>query len=94
MDTAKINRWENAVYYCLGVIEVLLGLRLLFKLLAANPGNAFVSFLYSLTGIFVMPFLGIFRTVRSVGSIFEPAAATAMVIYAIIAYGIVRLMKL
>lgn len=94
MDKTKNHRQQNVVYYILGVIEVLLGLRLLFKLLGANSGNAFVNFLYSLSGIFVLPFYGIFRTVVSTGSVFEPATAVAMIIYAIIAYGVVRLIRL
>jgi hypothetical protein len=94
MELIENHRAHRVVYYILGVMEALLGLRLLFKLLGANPLNAFVSFLYSLTGIFILPFLGIFRTVSSAQSIFEPAAVVAMVIYALIAYGILKLFKL
>lgn len=91
-------RAHNMIMYVLGVIEVLLGLRLLFKLLGANPGNSFVSFLYSLTNVFVIPFKGIFKTVASDGGaanfVFEPATAVAMIMYGIIAYGVVRLIRL
>lgn len=91
-------RAHNVIMYVLGVIEVLLGLRLLFKLLGANPGNSFVNFLYSLTNVFVIPFKGIFRTVATEGGaanyVFEPATAVAMIMYGIIAYGVVRLIRL
>src|SRR5665648_1153901 len=33
------------VYYILGLLEVMLGFRLVFKLLGANPGSGFVSFI-------------------------------------------------
>jgi hypothetical protein len=91
-------RSHNVIMYVLGVIEVLLGLRLLFKLLGANPANGFVSFLYSLTSVFIIPFRGIFRTVASSGAaakfVFEPATVIAMIIYAIAAYGLVKLIRL
>ncbi|KPU45523.1 hypothetical protein OXPF_07560 [Oxobacter pfennigii] len=94
MDKTKNYREQNVVYYVLGILEVLLGLRLLFKLLGANASSGFVSFLYSLTRIFIVPFQGIFNMVASDGAVFEPATAVAMLIYAIIAYGVVYLLRL
>lgn len=94
MNEVLEHRYTNVVYYILGIIEALLGLRLLFRLLGANPASGFVSMLYALTRVFTIPFQGIFSTVRSSGSVFEPATAVAMVIYALIAYGIVRLIRL
>jgi hypothetical protein len=94
MERIKYHREQNVVYYILGVIEVLLGLRFLFKLLGANAGSGFVSFIYSLTSIFVLPFIGIFRTVASTGAVFEPATVIAMIMYGIIAYGIIRLIRI
>ncbi len=91
-------RTRNIVYYILGVIEVLLFFRLMFKLLGANPGNGFVAFLYSLTGKIALPFYGIFRTVITGGTFpafaFEPSTVIAMIVYAIIAWGIVKLLKI
>src|SRR5665648_1103186 len=43
------------VYYILGLLEVLLGFRLVFKLLGANPGSGFVSFIYSISEVFLVP---------------------------------------
>jgi len=87
---------QNIVYYLLGVIEVLLGLRFVLKLLGANPGSGFVDFIYGLTGIFIAPFEAIFSTATTEGaettSVFEPATLMAMAIYTLIAYGIVKLL--
>jgi len=94
MEKTNSYRGQNVIYYILGVIESLLGLRLLFKLLGANPSSGFVNFLYSLTRIFISPFVGIFKTVSTAESVFEPATAVAMVIYALIAYGIASLLRL
>src|SRR2546430_14481547 len=46
--------------FVLGVLEVILLLRFLFKLLAANQSSSFVALLYDLRSSFVAPFQGIF----------------------------------
>jgi len=83
------------VYYIMGVIEVLLSFRVVFKILGANPDSGFVSFIYSVTGIFLAPFSEIFQTVTAQGaettSFIEPATIIAMVVYGIIAWGVVKL---
>lgn len=89
---------RQVTYYVLGVIEVLLAFRFLFRLLGANPGNPFVSFLYSLTSIFLAPFEGIFRDFISPGleaeSVFEFHTLIAMLVYAVIFWGIASLINL
>lgn len=90
----KHHREQKIVYYILGIIEVLLAFRLIFKILGANPASGFVRFLYALTRVMILPFLGIFRTAASAGYVFEPATIIAMIVYAVIAYGIVRLLKI
>ncbi len=85
------------VYYLLGVLEVLLAFRLVFKLLGANPNSGFVSFIYSLSRVFVTPFSGIFSTATTTGvetvSVLEPATIIAMVVYALVAWGIAKLIS-
>ncbi|MEA4902260.1 YggT family protein [Desulfitobacterium sp.] len=89
------HRPQRIVYYVLGVLEVLLAFRLVFKLLGANPASPFVAFIYSLTQIFLYPFTGIFPTAVTKGleaqAILEPTTIIAMIVYAVIAWGIVKL---
>ncbi len=86
------------VYYILGLLEVLLGFRLVFKLLGANPGSGFVSFIYSMSDIFLVPFNAIFRSAATQGieteALLEPSTIIAMVVYALAAWGIVKLMSI
>ncbi len=86
------------VYYILGLLEVLLGFRLVFKLLGANPGSGFVSFIYSMSEIFLVPFNAIFRSASTQGieteSLLEPSTIIAMVVYALAAWGIVKLLTI
>lgn len=102
MENNKIGRSrENnmkftlIIYYIFGILEALLGFRLIFKLLGANPGSAFVSIIYDLTGIFLAPFIGIFRSAVTNGietkAVLEPTTVIAMIVYALIAYGLVKL---
>ncbi len=87
---------KNIIYYILGLLEVLLGLRFIFMLLGANPKSGFTSFLYAITGIFIAPFSGIFIPLSTIGlasrSVLDPATVIAMAIYALVAWGIVRLL--
>ncbi len=95
---ANIIRIKKIVYYILGVFEVLFAFRLIFKLLGANPGSAFVSFIYNVSGVFIAPFNGIFRSAVTKGietrSVLEPTTIIAMIVYALIAYGVARLIEI
>jgi len=89
---------ENAIWYILGIIEVLILFRFVLKLLGANPESGFVSFIYTATGILTGPFDNIFgvssTTSGDVKSVFEPSILVAAVVYALIAWGIVKLINL
>ncbi|MCX7711823.1 MAG: YggT family protein [Clostridia bacterium] len=101
-DSFRIPLWfiktRNAINYVLGLIEVLLAFRFLFMLLGANPRSGFVSFLYTVTGIFVSPFTGIFNSFTTGGlaarSVFDPATLIGMIVYAVIAWGLVSLIRI
>lgn len=85
--------WANSVYGLLGLVEAALLLRLMFELLGANSGNTFVSFIYALTYPLVVPFYGIFGNVDTgtALALFDSATLIAMILYAVIAWAIVRL---
>lgn len=101
VDHTKVDRTEvslkvrRVVYYILGALEVLFAFRLIFKVLGANPGSPFVSIIYAITNVFLAPFNGIFRTAVTDGietqSVLEPSLIIAMIVYAALAWGIVRL---
>lgn len=83
------------VYFIFGILEVLLAFRLAFKLAGASTASAFVRFIYGITGIFILPFEGIFRRGIARGaettSILEPSTIVALVVYVLLAWGIVKL---
>jgi len=93
--TKRTTKLAKIIYYILGVLEVLFTFRLVFKILGANPASLFVSMIYSVTKLFLTPFTGIFRLVVSRGieteSVLEPPLLIAMAVYALVAWGIVKL---
>ncbi len=88
------RRITTITYFVLGVLEVILLLRLLLRLLGANEVSGFVMFIYNLSHIFVVPFNGIFNDQALGRSVFETSTLIAMIVYALLAWGIVSLGRL
>jgi hypothetical protein len=89
---------SNFVWYILGFIEVLLAFRFVLKLFGANRASGFVDFIYTISGVLTAPFDNIFGvTAAKAGetrSVFEPSILVAAAVYALIAWGIVRLITI
>ena len=89
---------EYVIYFLLGTLEILLAFRLILKIAGASLSSGFVNLIYSLTGIFTLPFEGIFRRGIAQGvettSIFEPSTIVSMVVYALLAWGIAKLVRI
>jgi hypothetical protein len=93
--THQQNVAARIVWYVAGVLLVLLAFRFVLALLGANPSNGFVNFIYSVSHPFVAPFFGIFSyNLRYGVSRFETFTLVAMAVYAVIAYGIARLLTI
>ncbi|HEY7420056.1 MAG TPA: hypothetical protein VH593_33065 [Ktedonobacteraceae bacterium] len=93
---ANERYWAIAVIsFVLSVLEIVLALRFVFRLLGANQYNGFVAALYSFSYIFAAPFSGIF-TNPTVGSsyVFELSTLVAMIIYALVAWGLIALARI
>jgi hypothetical protein len=92
---AQMRAWVvSIIYFLLGVLEVILGLRFIFRLLGANEDNDFITALYNLSHVFVGPFNNIFND-QSIGSrsVFELSTLVAMLIYALVGWGLVSLVR-
>lgn len=86
------------VYFIFGILEILMVSRLLLKLTGANSSSAFAGLVYGLTGVFIIPFQNIFRTgvtrVAETTSVFEPSTLVAILVYSVLAWGIVKLVHI
>lgn len=81
----------QVIWLLLGFLEAVLALRFLFKLIGVNPANSFASILYGFTNIFVAPFANLTGTPSAQGMVFEFTTLVAMLVYALVFYGIERL---
>ena len=92
----KQNIAERVVWYVAGILLVLLGFRFVLSLLGANTTNGFANFIYSTSHPFVAPFFSLFsyRTTINGVSHFEIYTLVAIVFYAVIAWGIAKLVTL
>lgn len=101
-DTRHEPLWSatgvRIVTFVLGVVEVFLALRLILKLFGASTASWFVQFIYDVTSVLILPFAGIFKTANvseiDNSSVLEPATLVAMLVYALLAWGIVKLIMI
>lgn len=88
----------NAVWYIVGAMEVVLAFRFVLKLLGANPNSGFVDFIYRISGVLTAPFDSIFGVTKTVSgtahSVFEPSIIVAAIVYALIGWGVVKLLDI
>ena len=84
-------KFKQLVWLLFGMLEALIGLRVVLRLIAANPQNPFARLVYGLSGLFVWPFLGLTRTPSANGAVLEISSLIAMFVYALIAWIIVQL---
>ena len=97
-DASKRSVASNLLWFLFGIIAVILATRFILKLTGANPGNGFASFIYRVSGIFSAPFDSLFgtptTTVGNTESVFQPSVLVAIAVYALVTWGIVRLINI
>lgn len=89
-----IFRFNQVIWYILGLVEVLLGFRFVLKALGANSFVGFTNLVYSLTTPFVAPFNGILRIDITENSTIEWSTIIAALVYLCVAWGLVYLLDL
>ena len=82
------------VGFIVGIVDVFIAARFLGKLLGASAQSAFVNFIYQVSSPMVAPFTGIFGDTGSKTNTFETASLVAIVVYAVIGWGIVVLIRI
>lgn len=74
-----------------GILEGLIGLRIVLKLIAANPRAPFAQLVYQVTQPFLAPFVGLTPTPAANGVVLEVYAIVALFVYALLSVLIERL---
>jgi predicted ATPase len=87
-------RAAAVVGFVVGVVDIFIAARFLGKLLGASAQSAFVNFIYQVSSPMVAPFTGIFGNSGSRTNTFETASLVAIVVYAVIGWGLVVLIRI
>ncbi len=82
-------------WYIAGVVLTLLAFRFVLPLLGANLDTGFASGIFHITNPLVYPFTGLFRNFPLDSTLLmEPNVLIAMAVYALIAWGIVKMITI
>jgi len=84
IETEQRRTWlkiSQFVWLSFGVVEGLIGLRILLKLVAANPNNAFAKIIYDASWLFLWPFLGLTGAPAANGLVLELFSFFALFVY-------------
>jgi YggT family protein len=88
-------QWVTALIgFMFTILEGLIGLRVVLKLIDANSKNAFASFVYNITALFVAPFAGLVGNPALGGNVLEITSIVALIVYALLAAVLIRLVWL
>src|SRR4029077_3801512 len=93
-SSTPARRAMEGIYLLFGIIDALLLIRLMLKLLGANPHAGFASFTYGVTDFFLAPFRGLLPTFVSGQTVLELSVIFAILIYSLIALGLVALVAI
>lgn len=79
------------IWLLFGILEALIALRIVLKLIAANPNSPIAALIYRITDLFLWPFAGLTVTPSFGGMTLELSSFIAMVIYALLAWAIAKI---
>jgi hypothetical protein len=85
-----LTKTSRIIWLLTGILEALIGIRVILKLIAANPDAGFARFIYGMTEVFLVPFQGLTPTPAAGASVLEIPSLIAMAVYALISWIIVR----
>jgi uncharacterized protein YggT (Ycf19 family) len=81
------------IWLFFGLVIGMIGLRVLLMFIGANPASPFASFIYSVTDLFMWPFYGLTGTPAAGGMVLDIPAIIAMFVYALLAWVIVKIVR-
>ncbi len=85
---------NQMIWLLFGILEGLIILRVGLKLIAVNPANSLASPVYGVTDLFLGPFWGLTGTLSYAGFILEIPSMVAILVYAFLAWVLVKIVWL
>jgi len=91
---APARRAIEVIYLVFGIVNGLLLIRLVLKILGANPNTPFTEFIYGMTNFLLAPFKGLLPAIVSGRSVMEPAVVIAILVYVLLAFVIAKIVAI
>jgi hypothetical protein len=82
------------IWLALGLIESLIAMRIVLKLIGANPESLFAVFIYNVSNIFLFPFAGLVENPTTGNMVLELTSIIAMLVYALLFWALERIVWL
>lgn len=86
-----IYRLTQFIWLLFGLLEALIGIRVILMLIGANPANPFAALVYQLSELFLWPFRNLIANPAFGNSVLEITSLIAMIVYPLIGWAIVRM---
>ncbi|MEW5987638.1 MAG: YggT family protein [Chloroflexota bacterium] len=90
----RLQKVTQFITWVMGGLEALIGLRILLRLIAANPNSPFVGLVYRVSSLFLWPFQNLAREPSAGGMVLEISSIVAMIVYALLGWAVVSLIWL
>ena len=91
---AMLYSVRQAIWLVFGLVEGLIAIRFVLRLLGASPTAGFAQLIYGVTAFLVAPFAGLFGTPRFEGSVLEITSLVAILVYALVAWVLVKVIAM
>jgi len=87
---------RRAVVFLFGIVQALIGIRIVLLLAWANPANELVRFIYDTSAYFIGPFEGILHTnaISAGASVLDIAALVALIGWTILEFLVIALIRI
>ncbi|MHB1132490.1 MAG: hypothetical protein ACYC4L_08905 [Chloroflexota bacterium] len=86
----NLHTVSRVIMLLFGIVEGLIGLRVVLKLVGANPDVDFARFIYNAAALFLAPFFGLVGSPASGGMVLEVPSLIAMLFYGVVGWLILR----
>jgi hypothetical protein len=81
------------IWLMFGLLEAVIALRVVFKLIGVNAANSFAALIYSVSNPFVAPFASLTGAPAADGMVLEITSLIAILVYALVGWGVVRVLS-
>ncbi len=82
------------IWLMLGILETMIALRIMLLLIGANAESGIVAMIYALTAPFLFPFTGLVASPSAGYMVLEVSSMFAMLVYALLAWAVERIVWL